>query len=239
MNYYHKHPKSCCWAIPVECFFANGTSIVPASPTLHRTLYFLCFTLSTIWTIYMNSFQRLFSTRTVCPLSRPLPWRGGVLLPPYRIDRPSATFTTIFQAVTTFCDVISPPSLPGVPTWSVANATCTAWGHYWSPEHIPKGHATILSDLVLKDILPCMIVNENNGQWFNRFAMDANYGLVSSNLLLLFCWRHYVKWVLTSYSSSPKACFPSREPLASCELVREFPSILDGSNTFSTYRDQN
>ena len=39
--------------------------------------------------------------------------------------------------------------------------------------------------------------------------------------------------------SSLKAYVPSREPLDSCELVRELSSTVDGSRTFGTYMDQN
>ena len=179
---------------------SNESPVTPAGPTLRRTSSFLYLTLNVIWKAPSNfrnvCFQHVPSVRFLGPLPR----RGGVPLPPRRMDKPSAAFAAASRALITFCDAISAPSLPGVPTRSVANATCTAWGHHWLPEHSSKGQAIILLDPALKTILTCTIADQNNGQWFNQFAMDANCSLVPLNPLLPFLRHRNAKRVLTSYS---------------------------------------
>ena len=111
----------------------NESPVTPVGPTLRRTSTFLYVALNIIWKI-----PSIF--RTVCFQHAPsicflalLPQCGGIPLPPRYIDRPSAAFAAASWAAITFCDAISAPSLPRVPLRSMANATCTAWGHHWSP----------------------------------------------------------------------------------------------------------
>ena len=118
---------------------SNESPVTLAGPTLRRTSTFLYLTLNVIWKAPSNfrnvCFQHVPSVRFLAPL----PQRGGVPLPPRHINKPSAAFVAASRALITFCNAISAPSLPGVPTRSVTNSTCTAWGHHWSPEHSSKG----------------------------------------------------------------------------------------------------
>ena len=68
----------------------------------------------------------------------PSPRRGGVPRLPCLIDKPYAAVAATSRATITFRDVIAHPSFPGVPTRSVASATCTAWGHKSGPKQAPK-----------------------------------------------------------------------------------------------------
>lgn len=121
----------------------------------------------------------------------------------------------------------------------MANATCTARGHHWSPEHTSKEHATILLDATLECIISCTKVDQSKGQRFNQCAMDATAVWLPHTHCCRFVDTATQSRFRQAIGTSPKTYFPFRGPLDSCELVFKLSSIIDGACTFGMYKDQN
>ena len=141
----------------------NKAPITLAGPTLCHISSFSYFTLNVIWKTPINSSQCLFSSHTVPPIPRPLALAQlrPISTTPHQqaLHRPCRRLLGSDYVLQRNLAPISPRSPHAVSS----NAICTLWGHDWSPEHTSKGRTTIFLDPVLKHILPCMSVNQNNG----------------------------------------------------------------------------
>ena len=138
----------------------------------------------------------------------------------------------------TFRDVTAPQSFPGVPTRSVANATCTAWGHQSGSEQAPKMPSTIFSVLVIENIDNWQKISGNNGQLLNRCSR-CNCDFFHPNVSLQLCRHQHTMQALTGDRKRPTTSFYFREPVDSREPVDKPFLTPDDSRTCSTYCYQN
>ena len=125
----------------------------------------------------------------------PLPQCNGVPRLPRLIDKPAAAVAATSRVAITFADVIVPPSFTGVPTRSVASATCTARGHQSSLKQAPKVPSTLFSVLALEDKNDCSKISGSNGQMFQR-CNRCNCYFFHPNVLLQVCRHQHAKQVL-------------------------------------------
>ena len=160
-----------------------------AGPPLRRTLLFLYIILNLILNDTKSAFHNV--SLVDAPFSSslaPSPRRGGIPRLPQLIDKPSAAMAATSRVAITFRDVSAPPSFLGVPTRSVASATCTPWGHQSGPKQAPKVTSTLFSVVAFENKSDCSKIRGSNGQLFNR-CHKCNCDFFHPNVALQVC-RH-------------------------------------------------
>ena len=134
----------------------------------------------------------------------PSPRHGGVPGLPPLIEKPSAAMASTSHVAVTFCNVIAPPSFPGV-TWSVAK-------RHLHRMRTPIRPSTIFAVLAFEEMNDCLKTRENNGQLLNR----CNSDFFHSNLSLQLCQHQHAKQVLKGDRKLPDNTFSFRESIDSC-----------------------
>ena len=168
----------------------------------------------------------------------PSPRWGVVPRLPHLIEKRAAAVAATSRAAITFRNVISPPSFPGVPTRSVANATCTKWEHQSGPKQALKMPSTPISVLAFEDKNDCSKIRGSKGQLFNR-CNRCNCDFFHPSVSLQVCRHQHAKQVLKGDRKLPDNIIFLREPINLREPVGKLFLTADDSRTFSTYSCQN
>ena len=182
----------------------------------------------------VNLVHALFSTYFA-----PSPRSGGVPELPFLIGKPSTAVVAIFLATITFCDLFTPSSFPGVPAWSVANATCTAWRHQSAPSKFQRCPQPSYQYWLSKTWMIAQRLEE--GQPMGSHLTDPTDVIMISFIQTCHCnlvgtamWGK--SWHVTE--SCPTTSFPFREPIDSHKPVSELSLTVGDSRTFGTHSYQ-